>query len=95
MEVFDLKKMEEKKQFFGREEFNMRHIQLPEKGEIPRCEMSSYVIFNVIDGEVEITVDDEEVNLSEGQCLVTEPATLSMRTQKGVKILGIQVSKAE
>ncbi len=92
MEVFNLKKMEGKKQIFERDEFKIRHIQLPEEGKIPPCKMSSYVIFNVINGEVDVTVNDEEVNLKDGQCLVTAPATLSMKTKKGVKMLGIQIS---
>lgn len=93
MEVFDLKGMEEKHAFYKEKEFNARHILLSEGETIPPCEMSTYVIFVVLHGEAEITVDDESVVLSKGKCLITEPATLSMKTEEGVKILGLQISK--
>ncbi|MEF8874858.1 MAG: hypothetical protein V5A88_09365 [Candidatus Thermoplasmatota archaeon] len=93
MEIFDLEEMEEKQAFYKEEEFKARHILLSEGEEIPPCEMSSYVIFIVLDGDVEVTVDEELVTLSEGKCLITEPATLSMETEEGVKILGMQISK--
>ena len=95
MEIFDLKEMEEKQAFYKEKEFNARHILLSEGEKIPPCEMSSYVMFIVIDGDVEVMVDDESVTLSDGMCLITEPATLSMKTEEGVKILGIQISKGE
>ena len=31
--------------------------------------------------------------LSDGDCLITEPATLSMKTEEGGKIMGIQISE--
>jgi len=31
--------------------------------------------------------------LNEGDCLIIDPATLSMKTEKGGKIMGIQISK--
>lgn len=95
MEIFDLKEMEEKQAFYKEEEFNARHIILSEGEKIPPCDMSTYVIFVVLHGEAEVTVDDESVTLSKGKCLITEPATLSMETKKGVKILGLQISKGE
>ena len=61
---------------------------------MPTCEMASYVIFYVIKGTVEVRVNQEKVSIKEGQCLITEPATLSMRTNDGVKIMGIQVVKS-
>ena len=66
-------------------------IELPPGGEIPECEMLSYVIFYVIDGATEVKVGQKSEKIEEGQCLITEPAVLSMKTGKGVKILGIQV----
>jgi hypothetical protein len=35
----------------------------------------------------------EKTILKEGQCLIVEPATLSMKTQNGVKMMGIQIMK--
>ena len=61
---------------------------------MPTCEMASYVIFYVIEGAAEVRVNQEIININEGQCLITEPATLSMRTNDGVKLMGIQVVKS-
>jgi quercetin dioxygenase-like cupin family protein len=70
-----------------------RIIELPPDGEIPIYEMLSYVIFYVIKGTAEAKVNQEKIILKEGQCLITEPATLSMKTQEGVKMMGIQIMK--
>lgn len=98
MKVFDLKEMKvypyeerQKNIFFQAEEFKTIIIELPPGGEIPKCEMVPYVIFTVIKGSAEITVNDETVTLQEGQCLITEPATLSMKTDNGAKIMGTQI----
>ena len=100
MKIFDLIKMKafpseekEKNIFYQTKEFKTRIIELPPQGEIPNCEMSSYAIFYVITGTVQVTVNSEKQNLKAGQCLITEPATLSMRTEDGVKIMGIQIEK--
>lgn len=55
--------------------------------------MASYVIFYVIEGTAEVRVNQEKITFKEGQCLITEPAALSMKTKSGVKIMGIQVVK--
>jgi quercetin dioxygenase-like cupin family protein len=96
MKIFDLKKMESnenrnKNVFYQVKEFKARIIELPSDGEIPPCEMASYVVFYIIEGTAETTVNNEKAIIREGQCLVTEPATLSMRTKNGVKILGVQI----
>jgi len=83
----------EKNVFYQSKEFKTRIIELPPQGEIPNCEMTSHVIFYVITGTVQVTVNSEKQNLKAGQCLITEPATLSMRTENGVKIMGIQIEK--
>jgi len=100
MQVFDLKAMKaypyeerDKNVFYKAKEFKARIIELPAGEEIPTCEMASYVIFYVIEGAAEVRVNQEIINIKEGQCLITEPATLSMRTNDGVKIMGIQVVK--
>ena len=101
MQVFDLKAMapypyeeRDRNVFYKAKEFKARIIELPASGEIPTCEMSSHVIFYVIEGSVEIKVNQDKVNIREGQCLITEPATLSMKTKNGVKMMGIQVVKS-
>ncbi|KXA95091.1 hypothetical protein AKJ36_01525 [candidate division MSBL1 archaeon SCGC-AAA259I07] len=96
MEVFDLKEMEPEEKaevFYNVDEFNSRLIDLPAGGKIPTCDMDSYVLFYVVNGKVTVTVDGEEKKLDEGDCLVTEPATLSMKTENGARVLGIQISR--
>ena len=101
MQVFELKAMvsypyeeRDKNIFYKAKEFKARIIELPPGGEMPTCEMASYVIFYVIEGAAEVKVNQEKANIKEGQCLITEPATLSLRTNDGVKIMGIQVVKS-
>ena len=100
MKVFDLNEMKaspyeqrEKNVFYQVKEFKARIVELPPGGEMPTCEMASHVIFYVLDGEVTVTVNSETAELREKQCLITEPATLSMTTEEGVKLMGIQVIK--
>ena len=100
IQVFDLKAMKaypyeerDRNVFYKMREFKARIIELPAGGEMPTCEMASYVIFYVIEGAAEVRVNQEIINIKEGQCLITEPATLSIRTNDGVKIMGIRVVK--
>ena len=100
MKVFDLNKMtafsygqREKNVFYQTNEFKTRIIELPPGGQMPTCEMASHVIFYVLNGEARVTVNSETVNLNEKQCLITEPATLSMKTENGVRLMGIQITK--
>jgi len=100
MQLFNLKTMKsypyeerDKNVFYKAKEFKVRIIELPPGGEMPTCEMLSYVIFYVIKGTAEAKVNQEKIILKEGQCLITEPATLSMKTQDGVKMMGIQIMK--
>ena len=100
MKVFDLKSMKtyshderDKNVFYKTNEFKTRIIELPPEGKMPECKMESYVIFNFIEGEAEVTVDNKTVTIKEGQCLILEPATLSMVTKTGVKIMGTQIDK--
>jgi len=58
MQVFDLKAMKaypyeerDKNVFYKTKEFKARIIELPAGGEMPTCEMASYVIFYVIEGQ--------------------------------------------
>ena len=97
MQVFDLKAMKaypyeerDRNVFYKAKEFKARIIELPAGGDMPTCEMASYVI----ERAAEVRVNQEKVNIKKGQCLITEPATLSMRTNDGVKIMGLQVVKS-
>lgn len=74
-------------------EFKTRIIELPPGEEMPTCEMASYVVFYVIRGTAEVEVNQQKTILKEGQCLITEPATLTMKTQNGVKMMSIQIMK--
>ncbi|MFW6026707.1 MAG: cupin domain-containing protein [Candidatus Woesearchaeota archaeon] len=99
MEIFDLKEMEPsdngkpQKVLYEGDNFTTRIIKLESGGQIPDCEMSASVIFNVISGSVEIKVNGESSELKEGECLITEPATVSMNSSVGAKIMGIQIEK--
>ena len=84
----------DKNVFYKAKEFKVRIIELPPGREMPTCEMASYVIFYVIKGSAEVTVNRQKVDIKEGQCLITEPATLSMRTKDGVRMMGVQVMKS-
>jgi mannose-6-phosphate isomerase-like protein (cupin superfamily) len=99
MEVFDLRGFDssnsgspEKELFFESDEFSARVVSLPPGAQIPPCEMLAHVLFFVMDGEVVITANSQEAELVGGKCLISEPATLSMRTDNGARILGIQVA---
>ena len=101
MKVFDLNKLtshpyeeRDKNVFYQAKEFKTRIIELPPGGQMPVCEMESHVIFVVLDGEVIVTVNSETVTLKEKMCLVTEPATLSIKTVGSVRILGVQIATA-
>src|SRR4030043_378028 len=101
MMVFNLGEMtafpyeqREKNVFYQTKEFKTRIIELPPGGEMPTCEMASYVIFYVFSGEARVTVDSETVELKEKQCLITEPATISMIAENGVRLMGIQIARS-
>ena len=101
MKMFDIGNMEafgydqrSRNVFHETPEFKMRVIDLPPGGSIPVCEMASHVIFVCVDGEAFATVDGEEVALTSAQGVVTEPATVSMRTDVGAKLLGVQITPA-
>ena len=100
MRVYDLSSMEpypyeqrEKNVFHQEREFKTRIVALAPGETMPECEMSSHVIFLVLKGAVTVRVNGEEAALREAQCLITEPATVSMLTDVGVRLLGIQVAR--
>ncbi len=55
--------------------------------------MESYVMFYVISGSAQVTVNEETAELAAGQCLITEPATLSMTSEDGVRMMAVQITK--
>ncbi|MGM0442448.1 MAG: hypothetical protein ACQEQC_08535 [Elusimicrobiota bacterium] len=102
MKIFDLKeekalpyKDRKKNVLYKSKDFKVRVIDLPPGGKMPQCSMEDHVIFHIIQGTVNITVNKETERVTGGQVLVSEPAKLSMRTEDGVRIMGIQVKKYE
>ncbi|MBN1298229.1 MAG: hypothetical protein JW997_00925 [Actinobacteria bacterium] len=100
MQVFNLDSIEafpyeerDQNVFFKANEFKTRIINLSKGEKIPECEMTSYVIFIVIKGEVEAKINESKFILVKNQCLITEPAKVSMKTVAGARIVGIQVNK--
>lgn len=100
MQIFNLDSLKtfpyderDKNVFFKVEEFKTRVIRLLPGENIPECEMASYVIFIVLEGEAEITVNTDKASLVKNQCLITEPSIISMQSKNGVKIIGIQIVK--
>lgn len=53
--------------------------------------MDSNLIFTVIEGEVEISVNEQKNILSQNQVLIAEPGLFSMEALKDSKIMGIQI----
>jgi mannose-6-phosphate isomerase-like protein (cupin superfamily) len=98
MQIFNLNTMKaypyeerEKNVFYKAEKFKTRIIELSPGEGIPECEMSSHVMFYVLEGEAEVKVNQEKAVIKKEQCLIIEPATVSMKTDKGVKMMGIQI----
>jgi hypothetical protein len=46
----------------------------------------------VLRGRVTVTVDSDSAVLGEGQCLVTGPAIVSMRSKDGARLVGFQIA---
>jgi len=102
MKIFDLYEMRsfpyeerDKNVFYHSKEFKARIINLSAGEKIPECEMASYVIFLVIQGEAIVTVNSKDSVIAAGKCLISEPALLSLKTKSGVKIMGIQINKID
>lgn len=97
MEIFDLMKIEaqgyEKRQanvFFQNNLFKARIIVLETDGSIPECQMDSFVMFYVVEGEVVLKKNGETSVLKKNQVLISEPALLSMKSKSGARLMGIQ-----
>lgn len=99
MQIFDLSEIEgfpyeqrEKNVFYQADEFKARIIVLPPGGGMPPCEMAQHVIFHVLDGAVQISANTETALLTKNHCLITKPATISMKTKNGARLMGIQIT---
>ena len=100
MQIFDLDKLQsfpykerEKNVFYNTKEFKARIIELSCNEEIQKCEMGSFVVFYVLEGKAELSVNQDKSIIETGMCIITEPATFSLKTKDGVKIMGIQINK--
>lgn len=98
MQIYDLMNLEaegyEQRQvnvFFQNDMFKTRVIVLESGGRIPACHMDSHVLFYVVEGTVRITGNGEVAMLKENQVFITEPATLSMESDTGARLMGIQI----
>lgn len=98
MHIYDLMSLEakgyEERQvnvFYQNDMFKTRVIVLESGGRIPACHMDSHVLFCVIEGAVKITRNEETAMLEENQVFITEPATLSMESDTGARLMGIQI----
>lgn len=98
MNVFDLEKMtahplkeKEKNVFYHGRGFKARIIDLPPSGAIPPCNMAQQVAFTVVSGSVEITVNNETAHAQPGHCVVTEPASVAMKSADGARVMAIQI----
>jgi len=100
--VFNLKEIpifpfaeREKNVFFNGDQFKARIIALPAGGTMPECQMHTAVIFYVVSGEVEVTVEGEARHLDAGHCLIGEPGRYSMQTSVGARMLGVQIGAGQ
>ena len=98
MEIFDLvQQMAEGYEnrgvnvFYQNDLFKTRVIVLSAGGKIPKCHMESYVLFYVVQGEVLLHKNDEASPLREGQVFISEPAMISMESQAGARLMGVQI----
>ena len=97
MEIYDLMELAaqgyENRQmnvFYQNDLFKTRVIILEAGGEIPACQMDTYVMFYVVKGEVLLRKNEETSVLKENQVFITEPALLSMTSESGARLMGVQ-----
>ena len=100
MHVFDFNEIEglpyeerHKNVLYNTDAFKIRVIDLPENGSMPECNMKTHVVFVVMHGWVDITINGQVQSLKENQSLASEPAVFSMKTDKGAKLMGIRIKK--
>ena len=102
MEIFDLNdsnvylfEERDKNVLFQSGAFKVRLIQLEAGGEIPPCTMAMNVIFCVLRGKGIITVNDKTNQVKPHSLIITPPATISMKSDEGMRVLGIQIVGGE
>jgi len=100
MEIFDLMDFAaqgyENRQvnvFYQNDFFKARVMALEAGGKIPECQMETYVMFYVVKGEVLLRKNDETSMLKENQVFITEPALLSMESETGARLMGVQLKQ--
>ena len=98
MEIFDLNNIlvhpfeeRDRNVLFQNETFKVRLIRVDPGGEIPPCTMATNVLFCVLQGEGIITVNGKTNQVKSHSLIITNPATISMRSKDGMKLLGIQI----
>lgn len=99
MNLFDLTSMRayplkerDRNVFYSTDGLKMRIIELKPADAIPPCEMAQHVIFTVISGAADITVDGETAHVVQGHCVATPPATVSMKSPEGARIMAVQTA---
>lgn len=68
-----------------------RIIKLNSGDSIPECTMKDNVMFMVLDGEVDIYVNKDKSSIKKHFLAVIEPSVISMHSNTGALILGIQI----
>ena len=98
IKVFDLNDIHvhpfeerERNVIFQSETFKVRLIQLEAGGEIPPCNMAMNVLFCILQGEGVIVVNEVSNQVKPHSLIITPPATISMKSEKGMRVLGIQI----
>lgn len=98
MEIFDLVRQTAEgyenrgvNVFYQNDLFKTRSIVLEAGGKIPACRMESYVMFYVVEGEVLLHKNEETSPLREEQVFISEPALISMESQAGARLMGVQI----
>ena len=98
MDIFDLTKLVAEGHenrgvnvFYQNDLFKTRVIVLEAGGKIPECRMESYIMFYVVQGEVLLHKNDESSPLRAGQVFISEPTLISMESQAGARLLGVQI----
>jgi hypothetical protein len=61
--------------------------------EISPCAMAMNVIFCILQGKGLITVNDQSNQVKPHSLIITSPATISMKSDEGMKLLGIQITR--
>ena len=102
MEIFDLMNLETEGHenrsvnvFYQNDTFKTRVIVLEAGGKISPCQMETFVMFYVVEGEVVIKKNDESSPLKENQVFITEPALLSMESASGARLMGVQIKTGQ